>query len=135
MYKKTMTYTDFSDNERTEDFYFNLTRAECLELEHGTSGGMHRMLTRIIAAQDTPTLVETFKKIILASYGEKSPDGKRFIKTKEVVEAFSQTNAYSDLFIELSTNTESATTFVNAIIPKEKAQQNNVSSFPQNVNQ
>lgn len=119
MYKKTMSYTDYSDTKRTEDFYFNLTKAECLKLEMSTDGGMDQMLRRIIAAQDMPTIVSTFEKIILAAYGEKSPDGRRFIKSDEISAAFSQTEAYSDLFIEISTNAEAASKFINAIVPQE----------------
>lgn len=135
MYKRTMTYTDYSEVERTEEFLFNLTQAECLELELGEAGGLAQMLTRIVAAQDMPTIVATFKKIILAAYGEKSPDGRRFIKSQELRDAFEQTPAYSDLFVELSTNAEAAAKFVNAIIPAEKIQpQGNITAFPQNVN-
>ena len=120
MLKKTMTYTDYANNQRTEDFYFNLTKAECLEMEMSEEGGMEQMLRRIIAAQDMPTIIATFKKIILKAYGEKSPDGRRFIKSKELSDAFSQTEAYSDLFIELSTNAEAAAKFINAVVPKDE---------------
>lgn len=124
MYKETIPYTDYSDNQRTEDFYFNLTEAECLEMEMSTDGGMEQYLKRIIAAQDMPTIIATFKNIILKSYGEKSPDGKRFIKSEELSTAFSQTEAYSKLFVKLSTNSEAASKFINGIIPKEKIQDN-----------
>lgn len=120
MLKLNRTYTDFSGNQRTEDFYFNLTKAECLEMEMSTEGGMEQMLRRIVAAQDMPTIIATFKKIILNAYGEKSPDGKRFIKSKELSDAFAQTNAYSDLFIELSTDAEAAAKFVNGIVPADE---------------
>lgn len=128
MYKKTITYTDYNENERTEEFYFNLNKAECLELEMSTDGGMEQMLRRIIAAQDMPTIVATFKQIILKSYGEKSPDGKRFVKSKELTDAFSQTEAYSELFLELSTNADAATKFVNATLPSEKVLANQTSN-------
>ena len=119
MYKVTKTFVDYLGATRTEDFYFNLTQAECLELQLSEHGGMEALLKRIIAAQDVPTIVATFKKIILNSYGDISPDGRRFIKTKELADAFSQTEAYSALFMELSTNADAATKFINAIIPKE----------------
>ena len=120
MLKLNRTYTDFSGNQRTEDFYFNLTQAECLEMEMSTAGGMQQMMQRIIDAQDMPTIIATFKKIILQAYGEKSPDGKRFVKSKELSDAFSQTNAYSDLFMELSTDADKAAKFVNGIVPKDE---------------
>ena len=118
MLKKTITYTDFNNAERSEDFYFNLTQAEVMEMEMSTVGGLSEMIQRIIAAQDTPSIIKVFKDLILKSYGEKSPDGKRFIKTPELAEAFSQTEAYSVLFMELATDADSAAAFVNGIIPK-----------------
>ena len=118
MLKKTITYTDFNDIERSEDFYFNLTKAEVMEMEMSTVGGLSEMIQRIIAAQDTPSIIKVFKDLVLKSYGEKSPDGKRFIKTPELAEAFSQTEAYSVLFMELATDADSAAAFVNGIIPK-----------------
>ena len=116
MLKKTITYEDFDGNKRTEDFYFNLSKAEVLEMEMGISGGMSQMLNKIIAAQDGGRVIKTFKDIILKAYGEKSPDGKRFIKSEEISTAFSQTEAYSQLFVELATNADAAATFVNSII-------------------
>ncbi|MCD8158974.1 MAG: hypothetical protein LUD77_08790 [Clostridiales bacterium] len=118
MIKKTITYTDFNDSTRTEDFYFNLSRAEAVEMELTTTGGLTDKINKIIAAQDMPSIVKIFKEIILKAYGEKSDDGRRFIKSDELSEAFSQTNAYSELFMELSTDAEAAAAFVNGIIPK-----------------
>ena len=117
MFKKTMTYTDYDGIQRTEDFLFNLTRAECMEMNFSETGGLEKMLRKIIAEQDSKRIVEVFKEIVLKAYGEKSPDGRRFIKTPEITEAFSQTEAYSDLFIELATNAEAASAFINGIIP------------------
>lgn len=123
MLKKTIAYTDYNGVERTEDFYFNLTKAELMEMEMGTAGGFAEMIERIIAAQDTPTIIEVFKSMILKAYGVKSPDGKRFVKSEEVVNAFAQTEAYSELFMELATDSKAAAEFVNGIMPKEAAAQ------------
>ena len=117
MLKKTITYIDYNGVERTEDFYFNLSKAEVLELEMGTTGGLTEMINKIVAAQDTPTLIKIFKDLVLRAYGEKSPDGKRFIKSDEIRDAFSQTEAYSNLFMELATDAEAASKFFNGIIP------------------
>ncbi len=122
MLKKTITYTDFDGNERTEDFYFNLSKAEIIEMELSIAGGMTQMLNKIIAAQDGEKIIKTFKEIILKAYGEKSPDGKRFIKSEELSTAFSQTEAYSQLFIELVTNADAAAKFMNGIIPANATQ-------------
>ena len=117
MLKKTITYVDYNGTERKEDFYFNLSKAEIMELEMGTTGGMVEMINRIVAAQDAPAIIDVFKKMILRAYGEKSADGKRFIKSKEISEAFSQTEAYSQLFMELATDADAASKFVNGIVP------------------
>lgn len=119
MLKKTITYTDFDGNERTEDFYFNLSKAEVLEMEMGITGGMTQMLKRIVSAQDGEKIMRTFKEIILKAYGEKSPDGKRFVKSEDLSTEFSQTEAYSQLFMELALDADAASIFVNGIIPAD----------------
>lgn len=117
MLKKTITYTDYNEVERTEDFYFNLTKAEIMEMELSTTGGLSEMITRIVNAKDAPAIIKIFKELILKAYGEKSADGKRFVKSQEISEAFAQTEAYSILFMELSTDADAAAKFVNAIVP------------------
>lgn len=121
MLKKTITYTDYNGQERTEDFYFNLSKAEIMEMELSTVGGFGEMLQRIIAAQDSPTIVKIFKELVLKAYGEKTPDGKRFVKSDELRESFSQTEAYSNLFMELATDSKAASDFVNGVIPSDLA--------------
>ena len=118
MLKERIKYTDYDGNEREEDFYFNLNKAEVTEMELSKQGGLSEYIKRIVAAQDAPSLVELFKELICKSYGEKSLDGKRFVKSKELTEAFTQTEAYAELFVELASNAEEATNFVNGIMPK-----------------
>lgn len=121
MLKKTITYTDYNGAERTEDFYFNLTKAEVMEMEMSTTGGLAEMIQKIVAAQDAPAIIKVFKDLILKAYGEKSPDGRRFMKEDEngrpLSDKFKQTEAYSILFMELATDTDSASKFVNGIVP------------------
>lgn len=117
MLKKTITYIDCNGTERTEDFYFNLNKAEVLKMELGVTGGMAEKIKKIVAAQDQPTIIKVFEEIILMAYGEKSDDGKRFIKSKELSEAFMQTEAYSNLFMELATDADAAAKFINGILP------------------
>lgn len=117
MLKKTVTYTDYNGAERTEDFFFNLTKAEIMEMELTTSGGLAEMITRIVDAKDAPAIIKVFKDLVLKAYGEKSPDGKRFMKSEEISTAFSQTEAYSQIFMELATDADAAAAFVNGIVP------------------
>ena len=123
MLKKTITYKDYNDVERTEDFYFNLTKAEVMEMEMSTTGGLAEMIQRIVAAQDAPAIIKIFKDLLLKAYGEKSPDGKRFVKSDAIREAFEQTEAYSILFMELATDDKKAAEFINGIIPADLNQQ------------
>lgn len=121
MLKKTITYTDYNGVERTEDFYFNFTKAELMEMEMGTNGGFAEMIKKIVEAKDAPALVSTFKTLVLKAYGKKSDDGRRFIKNDEVRAEFAQTEAYSNLFMELATDDKAAAAFVNGIMPAELA--------------
>ena len=123
MLKKTITYTDYNDVERTEDFYFNLSKAEVMEMQMSTTGGLAEMIQRIVAAQDAPAIIKVFKELVLKAYGQKSPDGKRFIKTPELADEFAQTEAYSQLFMELATDADAAAAFVNGIVPADVAKQ------------
>lgn len=123
MIKKTITYTDYNGVERTEDHYFNLTKAEIMEMELSTTGGLAEMIQKITKAQDAPAIIKIFKDLVLKSYGEKSPDGRRFIKSKELSDAFAQTEAYSQLFMELATDADAASKFVNGIMPADVAAQ------------
>lgn len=117
MLKKTITYTDYNGVTRTEDFYFNLTKTEAIEMELSEKGGITAKLTGIVNSDNNKEIVNTFKEIILKAYGEKSEDGKRFIKTSELREAFSQTEAFVELFMEIAENTDAAVTFINGILP------------------
>lgn len=117
MLKKTITFTDYNGTERTEDFYFNLSKAEIMEMEMSTAGGLSEMLQNIVKTQDAPSIIKIFKDLVLKAYGQKSPDGKRFIKSEELSTEFSQTEAYSQLFMELATDADAAAKFVNGIIP------------------
>lgn len=130
MKKETITYTDYNGTERTEDFYFNLTKAEIMEMEMSTSGGLAEMIQRIVATQDAPAIIKIFKDLLLKAYGEKSPDGKRFIKSDEIATAFAQTEAYSILFMELATNADKAAEFVNGIVPADLEQKVKSDSHP-----
>lgn len=121
MLKKTITYTDYNGVKKTEDFYFNLTNAEIAEMEMSTTGGMTDMIEKIVKAQDVPAIIKVFKELILKAYGEKTPDGKYFMKEDEngrpLANKFKQTEAYSNLFMELGSDAEKAADFFNKIIP------------------
>ena len=116
---KTIENEDFLGNKRKDDCYFNLSEAEVVvvEMELSTTGGLSEMAKRIVKAKDTPSMVKIFKELILKSYGEISPDGKRFIKTPEISKAFEETLAYSKLFMELVADTDKAIDFFNGITP------------------
>lgn len=149
MLQKNIKYVDYNGVEREETFLFNLTKAELMEMELGTSGGLTEMIQKIIQTKDQPSIIKIFKELILKAYGEKSADGKRFIKTDEhgnpLSRAFSETEAYSNLFMELSTDDKAAAAFVNGIIPEglskelegvdiQEAMKGNVVQLPQNSN-
>lgn len=120
MIEKTITYTDYDGVERTETFYFNLSAAEIMQMEVETPGGFTSTLTQIMKSRDLSQMAKIFRELIRKSYGVKSPDGRRFIKNDEVFNEFAQTEAYAKLYMELATDDEAASEFVNGIIPVDK---------------
>lgn len=130
MLKRTFKYTDYNGVPREETVYFNLTEAEITEISLSVSGGLDQMIRRIVEAQDGKQILSTFKEILLKSYGEKSPDGKRFIKSKELSEAFSQTEMYNELFMELAFDAEKASEFITAVCPKQKDNKGKIVDIP-----
>lgn len=135
MLKETITYTDYNDVIRTEDYYFNLTKSELATMELGRAGGLQTRLNRIVNASDTPEIMEEFRYILRKAYGIKSDDGRRFMKSDEIFEAFEQSEAYNELFMRLIGNPDYATNFINGILPKDiqkeiNENRNNVSSIP-----
>lgn len=127
MLKKTITYTDYNGVNRSEEFYFNLSKAELSEMELSVDGGYAEMAKKIAETQNAPELVKLFKELILKSYGEKSADGRRFMKVDEkgnpLSIAFSQTEAYSELFMELAQDAEAAANFFKGVIPADLSKQ------------
>ena len=123
MLKKTIKYTDYNGVERNEDFYFNLTKAEIMEMQMGTTGGFADYIAALVKTQNMPEIVRIFKDIVLKAYGEKSQDGKRFIKTDDnghsLAKAFSETEAFSILYMELATDSKEAAKFINSIVPQD----------------
>ena len=123
MLKKTIKFEDYNGVQRTEDHYFNLTKAELMKMEMGTTGGFTEMINGLIAAQDVPSIMTIFEDIIKRSYGRKTPDGRGFEKSQEIYESFAQTEAYSELFMSLITDADEAAKFFNGIVPAELAAQ------------
>jgi hypothetical protein len=119
MLKKTIKFKDFNDNEVTEDYYFNLTKSEIAEMELSTKGGMKAQLEEIVASEDGAAIIAVFKNLLAKSYGKKSADGRRFAKSPEIWEEFSQSGAYDALFMELVTKADAAAEFVNGLMPAE----------------
>lgn len=121
MLKKTIIYHDYDGNERSENFYFNLSKAEVMEMEFSFTGGMTNVIEQMVNTQDTARIMELFKKIIMAAYGEKSADGKRFMKIgpdgRRLAEGFVETEAYSELFMELVSDPKKFADFIAAVIP------------------
>lgn len=136
MYKKVIKYTDFNDVEREEPFYFNLSKAELTRMSFSHGGGFQDFLQKLIDTKDTTKLYEIFEQLVQMSYGVKSDDGRRFIKNEEVLNDFTQTDAYSELLVELLGSAEAASEFVTGIMPKDiseevaKQQKVNINALP-----
>lgn len=121
MIKKTIEYEDFDGNKNVEDFYFHLSKAEITELEVSFEGGLTGHLQEIIKSDDGAEIMAAFKKILYASCGRRSEDGKKFIKSEEITEDFVFSNAYDALFMEIVLDAEKAAEFIRGIIPHDVA--------------
>ncbi len=119
MLKKEITYTDYDGNERTETHYFNLSKAEMLDMELFTEGGYANMLERVMKENDQVALIKLFKELVMKSYGKKSDDGRRFMKSQEILDDFMQSEAFSVFYMELATSSEAAAEFANGIMPAD----------------
>lgn len=120
MRKETITYEDYNGVKRTEDFYFSFNKAELMEMELSSPGGsLKDRLQRLIDSPEPATITSTFKDIILNAYGVKSEDGRRFMKSPELAKAFSETEAYSDLWMHLATDQDYAVAFIRDLMPKD----------------
>ena len=117
MLEKKIQYTDLRGQEREDTFMFHLNKSELLKLEMSVPGGFTAKINKMVDKEDAPEIVETFENFILSSYGEISEDGKSFIKNKELTDRFKNSEAYSELFMELISNPESAKAFVSGVIP------------------
>lgn len=115
MIAKTIKYTDYNGVEREETYYFNLSKVELMEmnLDLDENGFEH-----ILETENNAELFKIFRDLILKSYGEKSKDGKSFVKSPEATKAFEQTIAYEEIFMLLASNAEVAAEFFNGVIPK-----------------
>ena len=125
MLKKTIKYTDYNGIERTEDFYFNLTKSELAQMQLKKEGDYAERLRAIAKAKDMPRLMELFESIILDAYGEKSDDGKRFVKVRNghrVAEDFIATPAYDELYFELIQSPEKFADFLTSLLPPDLAE-------------
>lgn len=116
MRKETIIYTDYNNVTRTEDFFFNLNEAELTALQYGVDGGLKEMLERIVKSNDNKQIMACFHELIAKSYGEKSPDGRRFIKSEELSEAFMQTEAYNELMLRFMTDANYSAEFINDVL-------------------
>lgn len=130
MLKKTITYVDYDGNKRTEEHYFNLSKAELTEMEMSENGGFDKFIEQIVKTENNKEIYRLFKEIVLMSYGEKSYDGKHFIKKKTVDgqtvylrDQFEQTEAFSELIMELFSSENAAADFISQVIPKELSEQ------------
>lgn len=122
MFKKTITYKDFFGDTRTEDFYFNMNKAEVVEWQYSINGGINRLFEKIVNDGDQSLLVNMIKDLIRRSYGERSIDGKRFEKKRNgqyLFDDFEQTMAYEALFMELIQNEKAAADFINGLMPPD----------------
>ena len=117
MYIKEITFTDFNGNTVTEIYCFNLNKVELMELQTSVPGGWAALGEKAVKEQDSSTLFKLYKELVLTAVGEKSADGKQFIKTPEIVSKFQNSNAFPEFMMALVENEKLAEEFIAGILP------------------
>ena len=115
MIKQTVTYTDYDGEKVTEHLWFNLNKAELMELDKKYGGKLSNYLRRWSEKDDRTKLGVFFKDFILRSYGVKSEDGKRFVKSEEAARDFYQSIAFDTLFDIVLGDADKAKAFVDGV--------------------
>jgi len=121
MIKKTVTYEDFNGEKKTKELWFHFSESEITNEELTTEGGLYNTIRKMTEEQDRIMLAKLFRQIILKSYGEKSADGERFMKSQEIMDNFEHSAAYDALYMELATDTQKVSDFVKGTLPKNLA--------------
>ena len=130
MLKITETYTDYNGTKREEDFYFDYNEAEIAEMELSEEGGLVEHIQEICKKLDGKKIIKVFKDLVLNAYGEKSGDGRRFIKNDKLKEEFSQTKAYSQIFMRLALDANEAAKFINNVVPEKHSRETTPKAIP-----
>lgn len=118
MITKTIKFTDYNGVQREEEWKFHISRAELSHLELTTTGGLQTLVKRIMNEKDNAAMVKLFEQLIFMSVGKVSDDGRRFVKNDDVLDEFRQSEAYSELLMELFSDADKAVAFVNGIVPQ-----------------
>lgn len=119
MVKETIKYIGFDDQEREEDFYFNLNKTELMEAELSVPGGLSVAFEKAMKAKNVAAVVFMFRDLLWRAYGEKTADGRGFHKSPQLTQAFVETPAYDKLFMELVTSEDKARVFLDNLMPKD----------------
>lgn len=114
-----ITYTDYNGDTVKETCYFNIDKAELIQMQFDVNGTYNQYIERISQEHDLQRLGAEFTKLILGAYGKKSDDGRRFIKSEELTLSFKQSPAYSELLMQLLTDEEKAAKFMRGILPAD----------------
>lgn len=121
MLTKRITYVDYNGNERTENFEFNLNRVEALDFALSIDGDLTEYVRKSVEEDNKAALIKMVKDIVLRSYGKKSEDGRRFMKSDEITRSFIETEAYSVLMTELISDSGESAKFINGVLEEIKA--------------
>lgn len=118
MLKKRITYTNFEDEEVTETFYFNLTKADLMEMEVSKRGGLNGYIERIQETNDAGLVFEELKSLMSRSVGRLAPDGRGFSRSQQIRDEFMNSEAFSNFILEMLTDPQLAAEFIQGLIPK-----------------
>lgn len=116
MIKKTVTFTNYNDQEVTKSYYFNIDKLEAAELEL-EYGDLIETVEELLESSDGKKVYGIFKEIILNAVGQKSADGNSFIKNQQIRDEFAGSPALGEIIMDMFKNPEAAGPFLEGMLP------------------
>ena len=118
MQKLTVQYQNWDGDLETEDLYFHLNIKELQEMEKWDVP-LTKRIAKLTKTEDGTEAFELMRDIVEAAYGERSSDGKRFVKNPEVLKNFTQGLAYDEVILQFIDGTTDLAKFVEGLLPKK----------------
>lgn len=142
MLKKTIKYVDYNGVERTENLYFHVSKASVLTASNDVYGEIMKAANELqdrakllegmevseineenafdpnnqVIAESIRMVARLLDRLVDLSYGKRSEDGLKFVKSKEVLDEFKSSMVYDAFIEQMLANQEEMIEFINKLV-------------------